>query len=152
MKYISLIPLIALMLVSYLPAQEPAMRIKFKNGTGKEYLIENIKNIQFETVASSVEDLFDGEKLSIDDAFPNPFEDKIEINFRISVPGSPIATIFDAQGRVVNRFPDNSIEAGANKIFWDGTNEAGKLVAEGAYYCEIRFEGVVKVKKIVLKR
>ncbi len=152
MKYISLIPLIALVLVSFLPAQEPAMRIKFKNGTEKEYLIENILNIQFETEATSVGILTEKEKLAIEDAYPNPFEDKIEINFRISSSGSSTATIYDTQGSIIKQLPTRIIGAGMNKVIWDGTNDVGKKAPAGSYYCEIRFEGAVKVKKIVLKK
>jgi C1A family cysteine protease len=68
---------------------------------------------------------------------PNPFGSSTEIAF--SVPGMQpvLVRIFSADGRLVRRLMDSTLAPGRHSVRWDGTDEAGRKVAGGVYFCRV---------------
>lgn len=63
--------------------------------------------------------------------FPNP----VRVGARVTAPGTGRLTIHDASGRRVRALPPGAEGAG----FWDGRDEAGRMVSSGVYF--LSYEG-----------
>lgn len=62
------------------------------------------------------------------------FEDYLEINYELSPPNIMLnVTIFDDQGRQINRLIRNQSAGGFGKIQWDGRSENGQISPSGLY-------------------
>jgi len=79
---------------------------------------------------------------------PNPFNPRAEIRFTLAEAGPVDLVVFDARGRLVKTILDGvHREAAEDRVFWDGTNDAGSAVPSGTYLFRIRagrYEEVVK--------
>jgi ligand-binding sensor domain-containing protein len=67
-------------------------------------------------------------------AFPNPFRDRVTLQFAPIFTGHAGATVVDAAGRVVRAL---SIGHGASSVRWDGRNESGQRVPAGVYFVRL---------------
>jgi hypothetical protein len=72
---------------------------------------------------------------------PNPAS--LGTTFSFDVPGeSEVAlTVFDVRGRVVRVLVHGRVRAGSHAMRWDGTDESGRRVGAGAYFCKMAAPG-----------
>lgn len=70
--------------------------------------------------------------------YPNPFNPGTSIEYL--VPESSLVTlrIYDTRGNLVTQLVHDTQPAGQYRVFWNGQNQNGNLVASGIYFCEIR--------------
>ncbi|HVK39880.1 MAG TPA: FlgD immunoglobulin-like domain containing protein [Candidatus Kapabacteria bacterium] len=64
---------------------------------------------------------------------PNPFSENTEIGFIAPKAGDVKLQIFNIQGDLVKTLIDGNVDAGTNKVLWNGTDEKGDVVASGTY-------------------
>ena len=83
--------------------------------------------------------------------FPNPSNGNTTIALTNLGAAYASVTIYDVAGRKVKTWNIGGTY-GTRKIEWDGTNERGKRVSSGIYYCVIRNNRKTMVKKIMLIR
>ncbi len=81
---------------------------------------------------------------------PNPFNPVTSIAFDLPGSGAVSLRIFDLRGRVVRVLVDGPLEAGRHVVRWDGRDGAGRGVASGAYFYELRAGGQHLVRKMGL--
>ncbi len=91
---------------------------------------------------------------------PNPFRSQTEI--KLQVPNPKIQTnsksqtelkIYDASGRIVKDFAIATRNfLLPTQIVWDGTDNLGKDVSAGVYFCQLTTEDLNTTAKIVLMR
>jgi hypothetical protein len=68
-------------------------------------------------------------------AFPNPFNTKTKIFYKVCVGADVDAVIYTASGEIARRIHRRAAQ-GWNSIDWDGKNDAGKNAASGVFvYC-----------------
>ncbi len=89
---------------------------------------------------------------SIRAVYPNPFVDELTIEI-----GSPdtqfiIVRIYDTSGNEVKRLTSTLAFEGENDFFWNGTNEAGQLVANGVYLVRVTYGQSSQTKQVILQR
>ena len=60
--------------------------------------------------------------------------------------------IYDITGKEVKYFDSRLLNAGLNKLKWDGKNKLGKEVSSGTYFWEFNHQGVRQYLKIILVR
>lgn len=68
--------------------------------------------------------------------FPNPFDSRVEkttILYTLEADSDVVIRIYDLFGYVVRQYNIGFTYRGANRLVWDGTNEAGEKVAKGGY-------------------
>ena len=85
--------------------------------------------------------------------FPNPFNTKTVIGYRLSVFGerSPATlSIYDVSGREVRVFEHLACET--SPIIWDGRDDKGKLVPGGVYFYRLEAERSNITKKLIILR
>jgi hypothetical protein len=73
--------------------------------------------------------------------FPNPFGHDYRsttIYYWLESPCDVVASIYDRFGNLVKEWPKEARPTGANYLTWDGRNNRGVIVANGAYLLAIR--------------
>ncbi|MBK7189700.1 MAG: hypothetical protein IPH86_13725 [bacterium] len=81
-------------------------------------------------------------------AQPNPANPGTWLHWRQAGDGPVQVRVRDLGGRLVRRLVDASRAAGAQAVFWDGRDDAGRRVAAGAYVAQVEGaagRGTVKV-------
>jgi len=81
---------------------------------------------------------------------PNPFREKALIILpELDVPPQDISLkIYDVSGRLVKQFNHSTIQP-FNRVFWDGTDDNGRKLARGIYFCELAIPEKGKTIKII---
>ncbi len=82
-------------------------------------------------------------------SFPNPFRDKIRIDFMVKIEQNIEIQIFDLQGNIIKSAYLGRKKAGANYFYWNGENNEGTQVPSGVYFLEISSEKYNCTQKIV---
>jgi hypothetical protein len=71
-------------------------------------------------------------------AYPNPFNPRTTIPFELAGRGAAELKIFDVAGRLVRTLLDGTYGKGPHTAAWDGTDNRGKAVASGIYFCRLK--------------
>ncbi len=82
---------------------------------------------------------------------PNPFRRQTTLAFS-SPGGSVTASVYDVAGRKVQTLLDRVVGPGEQEIRWDGTDDRGRCVASGVYFCRLTGDGIDETRKMVLLR
>ena len=82
--------------------------------------------------------------------FPNPFAGRTTISFRLAHQDDITVSIFDMNGRLVRTLTDRHYPAGDHSIIWDGTDDNGRSLPQGLYFCSIDSGNEIITKKLVL--
>ncbi len=77
--------------------------------------------------------------------YPNPFSSSTSITWRSDVKSHTILCVYDVMGKVIEIPVNEDTEAGEHKVYFDGSK-----LAEGVYYYQLRVEGMVETRKMVL--
>ncbi len=64
--------------------------------------------------------------------FPNPFNEKIEIQFTLSIPADVVLQIYNPLGQLILKRENRRMEKGVQRIIIDGAT-----LADGIYYCHL---------------
>lgn len=83
---------------------------------------------------------------------PNPFNPSTTIPLELTAAGRVELDLYDVAGRKVRSLLNNAaLEPGQHRVPWDGRDDAGRAVASGTYFYEMRVDGQpVAAKKAVL--
>ena len=131
-------------------AQSDTLLIKLKNGTVEKIAVSQIKKVQFENVTSAVEDAASNNSLQVKGNYPNPFEEKTNIEFEIESAGEVLIIIYDSKGNQIQTLECNDCQAGKNTLQWKGIDKAGNKALSGVYYYEVRYGKEVLSKKMIV--
>jgi len=85
--------------------------------------------------------------------YPNPFNPSTTIRFAVPGPAHVRVGVYDVQGRRVCMLRDGPVNGpGWHEMGWDGTNDAGRQVAAGVYFCRLEAANFGATSKMVLAR
>jgi hypothetical protein len=82
--------------------------------------------------------------------WPNPFNPTTTIRFEVPRESDVTLRIYDVSGRLVRALVEARQDARVHEISWDGTDNAGRRVASGVYFCKLTVGASVEVRKTVL--
>ncbi|MDO9578426.1 MAG: two-component regulator propeller domain-containing protein [Candidatus Cloacimonadales bacterium] len=86
--------------------------------------------------------------------YPNPFNPSTTISFELTAKDAQGAKleIYNLKGQKVKSFSNLQITQSINhQIIWDGTDQTGKSVSSGIYFCNLIVDGkMLKSKKMML--
>jgi hypothetical protein len=68
---------------------------------------------------------------------PNPFRSTATIQWVQPAAGVVRAEVYDAQGRLVRRLVDGTLEAGPHQMVWDGRRYDGRPISAGTYWIRL---------------
>ena len=86
------------------------------------------------------------------DVFPNPFNPRVTISFRVDVQQSVRLAIFDATGRQVRELLHQELTSGTHRCEWDGRDAYRRQVPSGTYFVQMTTESGVRARSITLVR
>ncbi len=92
-------------------------------------------------------------RLELTSISPNPFNPVTEITYAVPsapAPGTVHLTIYDCRGRRVCTLVLAVKPAGLHAVAWDGRDDRGIEAASGVYFCELRWNGEKRTKRLVL--
>ena len=82
--------------------------------------------------------------------YPNPFNARTTIHFRLPGEKQVSLRIYDINGRYVRELLGTSLPAGEHTLSWDGTDRTGKSLASGVYLYRLEAAGEVLTRKMLL--
>ncbi|MHB2155407.1 FlgD immunoglobulin-like domain containing protein [Calditrichota bacterium GD2] len=82
--------------------------------------------------------------------YPNPFNPTTTIEFYLAKQGNYRLDIYDVLGRKVKSLLNGVQPAGAHRLSWDGTDDAGNLVSAGIYFYTLKGENFKQTRKMLL--
>ncbi len=84
---------------------------------------------------------------------PNPFNATTVIGYEVPNPGAEVElSIYDVSGRRVKTLVDGWVSGGLQRALWDGADNRGAVISSGVYFCRLRADGVVRVRRLTLVR
>ena len=88
--------------------------------------------------------------LSLEEAYPNPFNPTTTIRFSTREAGVVNLRIYDVGGRLVESLVSGPTPAGEHAVEWDGRSANGNAASVGVYFVRLEWGGKTQMKKIVL--
>ncbi|MCA9756660.1 MAG: T9SS type A sorting domain-containing protein [Candidatus Eisenbacteria bacterium] len=85
----------------------------------------------------------------IDRLSPNPFRDRVEVEYRVERRGTVSLSVHDAQGRLVAALVDGATEPGVHRTAWDGRRSDGSVAEAGIYFVRVVQGGAVSGTQLV---
>jgi hypothetical protein len=87
-------------------------------------------------------------------SFPNPMNPTATIQYSLKESGRVTIRIYDVAGRVIKELVNGQIQASPTpySVVWNGTDDAGRHVASGIYFCRMEAKDFISAKKIVVLR
>ena len=70
--------------------------------------------------------------------FPNPFSESTQFTFELTSSAEVEILIFTLAGLKVRTIIPNYFEQGFNRVIWDGRDNYGQLLANGAYIYQLK--------------
>ncbi len=85
--------------------------------------------------------------LRLEEARPNPFGERTQIEYGLSRPGDVRLEIFDVEGRRIAVLDAGRRDAGPHRVEW-----TTRGAASGLYFCRLRVDGEARSRKLILIR
>jgi len=76
--------------------------------------------------------------------YPNPFANSTTISLSIPEKSKVEINIYNIQGQKISKLINKDLNSGEHNIIWNRTNDQGKYVSSGVYFCEL----IVNNKKV----
>jgi hypothetical protein len=83
---------------------------------------------------------------------PNPFGAHLAIRYSLAAEGRVALRVHDLTGRVVRTLCASSMKRGAYCVTWNGTDDRGRELARGVYFCRFTAGDYRATEKLVLQR
>jgi hypothetical protein len=81
--------------------------------------------------------------------YPNPFSSETAIRFGVKDAQPVRIEVFNAKGQLVRTLLHDRLAKGHYQLAWNGTDNYGKLVASGIYFCRMSAGDYKSVKKML---
>ena len=84
--------------------------------------------------------------------YPNPFSDRVAIEFSLPKTGAVDIRVTDLFGRQVAQLAKGTMAQGMNTTYWDGRTQVGGSLPDGVYLIRIETNGVSAYHKVNLSK
>jgi hypothetical protein len=81
---------------------------------------------------------------------PNPFTPETQIAFDLPKTGQVGLAIYSPDGRLVRQLLSEQRASGRHTVSWEGRDDAGRKVASGTYFYQLRAPGVAESRRMIL--
>ncbi len=82
-------------------------------------------------------------------AWPNPFGDKLTLEYKNNIPGNVSVKVYNMRGQLVKSIYEGSKSANDLILNWDGKDESGNAIATGVYFIRSESCGKTETRKIM---
>lgn len=104
------------------------------------------------TVLTSVEEEELAAILNLKVISPNPSPAGVTLEYSLAQTLPISLKIYDPSGRLIKTLVSGTQEAGEHIILWDGSDDRGRALSTGVYFCKLNTGREQKLQKIVLMR
>jgi hypothetical protein len=113
-----------------------------------------VDNVALEPTAPTADDRIEiPSAVELLQNFPNPFRTETTLAYSLDAARPVSIAIFDLSGRLVRHLMRDAVQpAGAHRLVWDGSNDAGLPVASGMYLYRLSAGEASQVRRMVLIR
>jgi flagellar hook assembly protein FlgD len=91
-------------------------------------------------------------KTRLDRPMPNPARTRVAIRYTLDAQRQTLLQMHDLTGRVVRTLCASSQRRGAYNVTWNGTDDRGRELARGVYFCRFSAGDYRATEKLVLQR
>ena len=84
--------------------------------------------------------------------FPTPAVRSVTIRYSLATEGPVTLRVHDLTGRVVRTLCASSMKRGTYSVTWNGTDDRGRELARGVYFCRFTAGDYRATEKLVLQR
>jgi len=84
------------------------------------------------------------------EVFYTPSQRKIGVQYYISQESQVSLRIYNIAGQIVKTLVDGISSQGIHCVYWDGTDDLGRRVANGVYLCKLQVGNYSQTKKLLL--
>ena len=85
-------------------------------------------------------------------AWPNPFNPRVNLSFSLAAEADVRLRIFDLRGREITVLKDERLGRGDHQVAWDGRGSDGRAAASGVYLAIVETDNGRIHRKIVLQK
>lgn len=86
----------------------------------------------------------------LNNAFPNPFTSQTSICYNLPKSQDVQIGIYNVKGQLVKTLVDEIKTTGDYSVTWNGTDQNGRVVSTGIYFCKMVSEKYSATKKVIL--
>ncbi|HTW92189.1 MAG TPA: FlgD immunoglobulin-like domain containing protein [bacterium] len=83
---------------------------------------------------------------------PSVLSRNVAVAFALPRPADVSLALYDATGALVRQLRRGNTAAGQYRLNWDGTDDEGRLVPAGVYYCRLKADDLLSTQKLVVRR
>jgi len=83
---------------------------------------------------------------------PNPFRTRLAIRYSLAAAGRASVRVCDLAGRVVRTLFNSEQQPGRYSVTWNGTDDRGRELARGIYFCRFTAGDFRATEKLVLQK
>ena len=83
------------------------------------------------------------------DNYPNPFNNRTRIAYRLAASGPVRLSIYNALGQPVRTLVDGSQAAGEHRVGWDARDGQGAEVSSGVYVTRLEYPDGVQTRRLL---
>lgn len=81
--------------------------------------------------------------------YPNPFNDTTVIRYTLPTQALLRIAIYSIKGQLVKELINQIQGGGEYHVTWDGTNQYGKEVSSGIYFCQLKTDKAIQATKLL---
>ncbi len=82
----------------------------------------------------------------------DPFNPETTISFSIPVSGPTSVKVYNLKGQLVRNLVNENMNAGYQKVVWNGTDDSHQTVASGIYFYRVNNAGKTITRKMLLAK
>ena len=90
-------------------------------------------------------------RAELGEASPSPFRFRTTINYSLPAARRASLVVYDLAGKLVKTLVSGNLPAGAGQVRWNRTDDAGRTVARGVYFCRLHADGTDLSRKLVVR-
>ncbi|MEO0086164.1 MAG: FlgD immunoglobulin-like domain containing protein, partial [candidate division WOR-3 bacterium] len=83
---------------------------------------------------------------------PTPFRGRTRISYSVAHERDVNLGIYDVQGRQVRALASGPHAPGVHAAAWDGTDNQGRKLPAGAYFCRMESSGIARSQRVIMLR
>ena len=110
---------------------------------------ENFNRISFVNTNMSSGNYIRPRRVEIQDPYPNPFNNSITLNYKLSKDSNVEIVIYDIRGNLVKNLFSGEQISGFKSIKWNAIDNTGKKVSAGEYLAQIKIGDFTQTKKMI---
>ncbi len=90
-------------------------------------------------------------RFALHQCYPNPFNPSTTISYELPQAGEVTLKLYDVSGSLITTLKNGVVEAaGLNSVVWNGTDDSGKTVSAGVYFCNLKSGSHVATVRMVM--